>query len=137
MIAIGDAVQWILAALGHGFARAVEYAARHPWVVIFVGTLGLSGLFGWMITELALLVNPMRGLFLLLYMAAAPAAVFSVQRGDLLSRRVWVGMLASVVGLLSFRVIYDLIGLPEGMFRSNLTGIFGLVCGATGFLKVR
>jgi hypothetical protein len=46
-------------------------------------------------------------------------------------------MLTSVMGLLTFRLACDLIGLEKGFLRSNLTGTFGLICGIAGFLKIR
>ena len=125
--------------VGVGSGILCSYVARHPWVAVFAVTMGISGFIGWLITDLALLVHPMKRVWFLDFLLMGPAAVFSAQRDSLLSRRLWVAMLTSVMGLLAMRVIYhDLLHLElDPGFRSSLIGIFGLVCGVSGFIKVR
>lgn len=125
--------------ISSAWARAVERLLRHPRALLLLAAMALGAILGWVIVNLALLVQPMRLLFLLLYTLGVPAALFSIAKNPTRSRRLWIGMLASVLGLLGMRLIYhDLLHLQlEPAFRSNLTGFFGLVTGITGFLRAR
>jgi hypothetical protein len=78
---------------------------------------------------------PMNALFVALWCSGAVAIALTSGRPRSIAYPAAAALFASAAGLLLFRVIYDLIGLPHGLFRSNLTGILGLICGTAAFIK--
>lgn len=118
-------------------SSAAMFVRRNPRVLLALVCGLIGAVFGVVIANFALLVGPMRLLFVVAYLGLVPCAVAVAERDRSLARALFVGSLTAMMGLLAFRVIYDVIGLEVGELRSNATGIFGIVCGVAGFLKAR
>ena len=118
-------------------AGATSFALRRPRTVFAVTGAGLGIGVGLLVSNLAALLMPFNGLAVAAWCIGAVAIVMAAGRSNALAVRVAAALFASTAGLLAFRVIYDLVGLPYGGFRSDLIGIFGLICGAAAFIKSR
>lgn len=130
-------VHQALVQLGASAERTAAYAVSHPRVLLALVMAVLGTVIGIVIVSLGLLTRPMNILWVLVYALTIPTAVFAASSDHVMAKRLWVAALAGVMGILAFRVIFDLIGLEAGLVRSNVTGLFGLICWMTGFLKVQ
>lgn len=126
-------------ALGQVTEGAVSFGAQNPRAVLAILAAAIGAVVGWTVVGLALLVNPFRGIWILLFVAALPAAAMLQGRDPDLATRLTVSIFVAVIGMLAFRVIFDLVGFgpAEASLRSTVTGLFGLISLVVVFLGHR
>ena len=137
VVATRGALRIIFAALGETVRNALTYALQHPPEPLAIVASLLGWVIGMVVVAEALLVSPMKELFVLLYVALVAAAVVVTAKDRGLSKRLWVGLLTSSLALVGCRLVLDVVGLDQGSLRSNVTGLLGLLYGLTAYQRVR
>lgn len=87
------------------------FLQRHAELLLLAGAMVLGAVIGVVIVRIASLTGLMLLLFALLRSLPIPVSVLMVKPDRNLSVRLWVRMLARLMGLVAFSVIYDRIGL--------------------------
>lgn len=130
-------VTGFLKSIGTAGSEAANYLVHHPHVSTALALGVLGGIVGWVVTEFALLLDAWRVLWVLLLVAILPAATVVRQRDAAMSRRLVLSVFVAVMGMLSFRVIFDILGFgpDEAALRSTVTGLFGLICLVVVFFR--